>query len=187
MKFLSFTIIAVVLLFGCVYTPNKNSELIDVGDVLLENVLNSKINLVKKNAVLNERYNLKDTVMEEEGVEWKAIALKSKSPIDSEFAALLETNWEDQSVISRISILGERIGIKGIHVGDAFEKIKYIIDSTNLNGSPDGELSLTYGKDNRIHFLLELAESSPLNEGVGSLDGIPGELQIKEIVLLNRK
>ncbi|RFS18685.1 hypothetical protein DVR12_26945 [Chitinophaga silvatica] len=166
----------VFILFGC------ESSQKDIFDVLKDSILDSKIEQVRINLVLNEKYNLKDTVIEDEGVEWKAVLLKERG--NNRLLAILETNWENQTVISRITIVDESIGKGNYRVGSQFKEVKDSIDSTNLNNSPDGVLALTSKRDKRINILLDLPETSPLTEGVSSLNEIPDKLQIKEIVFL---
>ncbi|SHL81233.1 hypothetical protein SAMN05444266_10573 [Chitinophaga jiangningensis] len=159
----------------------RGTKALNPGELLLDSILGQKLEIVKRNAFLHTKYRLTDTVLEDEGVEWKALAVHDK--VNNALLALLEANWQDSMHISRITIVDSSISIGAFYVGATFKDIKAIVDTSKLNNSPDGELSFTCVNDSRIHFLMELPDSSPLAMGVGSLAEIPDELLVNGIVL----
>src|SRR5581483_11177050 len=171
-----FCVLIDLLISGC--SPQRKHEDLkskSIGiDMFLDNILGKNIKDIKLNHLVTDSYVLSDTILEDEGVDWKALSVEDNK---KELIALLETNWEDSITISRIRLFSPDINKNGYHVNSSFASIQNVIDEKRLNESPDGELGLISKSDSRIHFLMDLPENSSLRTGVGSIKDIPSDLK----------
>ena len=136
---------------------------------------------IKKDAIINKEYKLKDSLVSSEGVSWKAISLYKNNTL----AILAETNWIDTNTISRVTILDSNIvGRSSVSVGKTINDIKLLIDTNALNNSPDGYLDFTDKEDKEIRYVMDISNYPDLFFGVGNFNEIPTELKVKQIVII---
>ena len=144
-------------------------------------LLNKNISTVK--GLWHPCFQQKNTLIrdeENESLSWNALVFSRNNK--KIFAA--ESNWQDRQHISRITILDEQISTtSGAHVGDSFEKIQALVDST-IPTEPDGFLSLRDKEDPDIFYTMDIRKYPKLYFGVGSLSEIPGSVKVESIVVI---
>lgn len=135
---------------------------------------------IKTDSVLNKEYTINKSSQEDEGVEWNAYNfIKNGKP-----EVLVENNWEDSTLVYRITFLSGLIKTAdGIGVNSSFKEIKPMIDIKRLNSGPDGTL-LFYSKQlPKLAYEFEADSTSDLYYGVKGLNSIPDTLKINAIVI----
>ncbi|MET0637374.1 MAG: hypothetical protein ABWZ25_15190 [Chitinophagaceae bacterium] len=180
------TTIVILLSLSC--ANDKGQKRYNLEGVSMDIFLNDGLGKSMKDirdasSAFSKLYGIKDTIIEDEDISWYALVLEDKK---NELQAILETSWEKPDTIERIRILSPSITKGNYKVGSEFRDILNEIDTQRLNDFPDGYLGLIARQDQRISFLMDLDFDSPLTRGVYSVNEIPDDLKVKEIILLRR-
>lgn len=137
---------------------------------LLDNCLSTKFN---------------DQFDELAGVSWK----EKKYMKDGNIIFRTESNWVNDSIVSRIIILHPSIKIyNDLFVGQCFGAIKRLL-SEDIPSVQDGYLLLKDKNDSSLSVELDIEHlqgNEKLYFGVSDLDEIPDSLKVKSLILLKQ-
>lgn len=130
----------------------------------------------------SQKYPIKDTILQSEGVSWPAKVVISKK--DERPLVLLEANWQDKDELHRVTVVDSLPEIlkSNIKVGSKLGNIKKFL-SNKIPDSPDGYLFLKLKEQKNIH--LEFPYQNTF-KGITLLEQIPDSLSVKSIVIMNR-
>jgi hypothetical protein len=122
---------------------------------------------------------VRDTILEEETV-WSAKALY----FHNELILLAEANWQNDSIISRITVFSEKILTKDlIHVGSKFLDLKYNVSDT-IPSSPDGYILLRHKSNKNLFYQFDVDENNKIYLGISSLNEIPSDMKVRYILIM---
>jgi|GEM_PF-3378478 hypothetical protein len=179
------------LLIACIgcsnSTPkNKITAQDEAGSVLnvynldtLKLLLNRNINEIK-----SFRYpmgiSLKDTVFEsEDEAQWKGVVFYNKSVV----LLFVETNWENTSIVKRITVLSSDIvGMKGLKIGAKFIDVKSDLSQT-IPSYPDGYFGLKVKNDNQVTCFFNISNNQNLGVGNVKFETIPEDIVVEQILI----
>lgn len=124
--------------------------------------------------------NVKDSLMQDEGVEWDALIYKENSiPI-----ILAESSWKEKSRVTRVDILYEGLKTKdGVGVGSAFIDLRPLINFESWKDFPDGYVAFKDKRNNHIVYWMDIQSNPTLGEGPLVENHVPNDLKIESITL----
>jgi hypothetical protein len=182
-KIISYFIFVFVIIIGCKYQSKTNQV-----SQLVPTVEETKACFLGKNIkdcdCFKAYFHRIDTIFEgDEGISWPGAMYFENNTL----MFVVESNWVTPERISRITIVHPKIKTEtGIGVGNKMNKIKMDI-SNNIPSSPDGELCLLYKSDHQVRFLMDISNDSKLFYGAMSIEEIPDDIQLDEIIVLDEK
>ena len=120
---------------------------------------------------------------ESEGVEWESFNLYKQK----EHVVKIENNWEDKSIVSRITFYGSFFKTKhGISDKSHFSDVKNLINISQLNNSTDGELALQDKDYPQMNYTFDVDKYPKLYNGVSTISDIPDSLKVYTIVVFRK-
>lgn len=168
-------------------TPKSNiiaqSNTLSVLNVHLIDTLKTLINR-DVNEVKSLRYpvgvSVRDTVFEsDDESQWKGIVFYEKS----KELLFVETSWENENIIKRITVLSSDIaGVNGLKIGAKFKDIKSNLSQT-IPSYPDGYFGLKYKNDNQITCFFDIGNNPDLSIGNVNFERIPDDLIVNQILI----
>lgn len=144
-------------------------------------IFSIKFSDIKTDSALNKEYTINKSSEEDEGVEWSVYTfLKNGKP-----EVLVENNWEDSTLVYRITFLSGQIKTAdGIGVNSLFKEIKPMLDIKRLNSGPDGTLFFYSKQLPKLAYEFDVDSTSDLYYGLKGLNSVPDTLRLSAIVIV---
>lgn len=173
-------ILILLFLNACTYAASKYAADSTKCDVQIEqiiNILGTDIDSLKTEF---PGYIVKDTIMDDEDVRWKAKTVYK----NNEKIFIAEANWKDSVHIYRVTIISPGVCAKNtIHVGMALSEIEAFV-SKDILPSPDGYFGLADKYDGRINYWFNIDKYNNHLELFDTYSRIPKDIRIENIVLM---
>jgi hypothetical protein len=139
----------------------------------LDEVRNSKVYF------LDNLLKVRDTLMQDEGVEWHALIFEDSIPI-----ILAESSWKEKDRVSRVDILYDGLKTKdGIGVGSTFMDLRSLIDFGSWKDFPDGYVAFKDRNNDYLVYWMDISNNPALGEGSLIENEVPNDLRIESITL----
>jgi hypothetical protein len=173
-------IITFLVLNSCTFAGSYSAADSTKCDVQIENIINilgADINSLKTEF---PGYAVKDTIMEDEDVRWKAKAVYK----NDEKIFIAEANWQDSVYIHRVTIISPAVCTKNsTHIGMALSEIEAFV-SKDILPSPDGYFGLADKYDRRINYWFNIDRYNNHLEMFDTYSKVPSDIRIENIVLM---
>jgi len=145
----------------------------------LKTLLNRDVNEVK-GLLYPDWVSLRDTVFEsDDESQWKGIVFYNKS----KGLLFVETSWENENIIKRITVLSSDIvGLYGLKIGAKFIDISPYL-SQIIPSYPDGYFGLKVKNDNQITCFFDISNNSDISIGNVKFETIPDNLVVEQILI----
>jgi len=145
----------------------------------LKTILTKNVNEVK-NFHYPDGISLRDTVFEsDDESQWKGFVFYNKS----KRLLFIETSWENEKIIKRITIVSSDIvGTNGLKIGAKFIDISPYL-SQIIPSYPDGYFGLKVKNDSQITCFFDINNNSDLSIGNVKFETIPDNLVVEQILI----